>query len=84
SLCGNLDFHSLYFLENRANRVAPTKLEIEKGCGNRFLALTTQTLKPLFPRPLRRAKALPFHSTATALQRLVSTSREQIFASSDM
>jgi hypothetical protein len=45
SLCGNLDFHSLYFPENRANRVAPTKLEIEKGCGNRFLALTTQALK---------------------------------------
>jgi hypothetical protein len=30
SPCGNLDFHSLYLLENRASRVAPTKPEIEK------------------------------------------------------
>jgi hypothetical protein len=47
SMCGNLDFHRLYFLEIRASRVAPTKLEIEKGCGNQILPFAAQTLKPV-------------------------------------
>jgi hypothetical protein len=54
SLCGNLDFHRLYFLENRASRVAPTKWEIEKGCGKRFLSLATQT-----PMAIAIADAMP-------------------------
>src|ERR1700729_2435308 len=52
SLCGNLDLHRLYFLENAASRVAPTKLKIEKACGNRFLLAPTQTLKLRPPKLL--------------------------------
>jgi hypothetical protein len=54
SLCENPDFHSLYFLENRASRVAPTKVKIEKGCGNRFLRVPTQTLKLRPPKNRRQ------------------------------
>jgi len=45
SLFRNPDFHSLYFLENRASCDASTKLEIEKGCEKRILLVATQTLR---------------------------------------
>jgi hypothetical protein len=56
SLCRNLDFHSLYSLENRISRVAPIRAEIGKGCGNRLFLVKTQTLTSRSPAARRNAR----------------------------